>query len=425
MLNELAPTLQEKAALEYVWRGFSARPKQLAPPGDWLIWLILAGRGFGKTKTGAEWIREQVGPRHVRSTLRIALVGRTAADIRDVMVDGESGILAISPPWNRPEWQPSKRRLMWPNGARATTYSADEPKQMRGPQYHIAWCDELCAWRYEDAWTQLRLGNRLPNVRTRFVVTTTPTPTDLLKSLMAEETTVLTRGSTFENTSNLSPQYITTIRREYEGTRLGRQELYAEVLDDTPGALWTRKMIDEAFLRKVDKKILTRIVVAIDPSVSSADGSAETGIVVVGVDDNEHGYVLEDLSDVYSPNRWAEVAVEAYHRWDADRIVAEVNQGGDLVETTIRSVDNNVAYRAVHASKGKYARAEPVAALYEQHRVHHVGAFSKLESQQCTYVPGVSKKSPDRLDAAVWGLTDLMLDVTPGGGGMIAIRSTR
>lgn len=412
-------TPQEKAALEFQWRGWWARPSQLAPVGAWVVWLLCSGRGFGKSRTGAEWIREQVGPRNVRSNLRIALVARTAADVRDVIVEGESGILKISPPWNRPKYEPSKRRLTWPNGAIATTFSADKPDQMRGPQYHVAWCDEVAAWRYEDAWHQLRFGNRLPDVVPRIVVTTTPRPIPLIRELIGDSTTAITRGSTFENAGNLAPEWIRAIRRKYEGTRLGRQELFAEILDDTPGALWKRSKLDALRLLAVPRP-LGRIVIAVDPAVTSGEDSDETGIVVVALDHAGNGVVLEDLSGRMTPDEWGRVVVGAYRRWEADLIVAEVNNGGDLVEKVVRTVrmkvngrEENVGsvvnFKAVRAARGKWTRAEPISALYEQDRVSHVGVLAELEDQMCTYVPGVAKKSPDRMDALVWGLTELML----------------
>lgn len=416
-------TSAEKASLSRQWRGWYARPKQLAPPGHWTIWLVLAGRGFGKTRTGAEWVREKVGPRDVPSDLRIVLAGRTAADVRDVMIDGPSGILATSPPWNRPKWVPSKRRLLWPNGAVGITLSADKPDQFRGPQYHLAWAEEVASWRYTDSWDQLRFGNRLPDVTPQFCVTTTPRPTELIRSLLEEPALALTRGSTYENSANLAPTFLEAIRHRYEGTRLGRQEIEAEILDDTPGALWTRATLERAYTRT--KPDLVRIVVAVDPAVSSSEESSETGIVVAGVDELGDGFVLEDLSGRYTPHGWATKAVEAYVRYEADHIIAEVNNGGALVEHTVRTVSADVAYRAVRASRGKHARAEPVAALYEQGRVHHVGAFAELEDQQCTWIPGDPKaKSPDRLDALVWGLSDLMLGVA-GGGGLLVVPSSR
>lgn len=337
---------------------------------------------------------------------RIALVAATASDARDVMVEGESGILAVSPPWNRPKYEPSKRRITWPNGATATTYSADEPDRLRGPQQDSAWCDEIAAWRYEEAWDQLQFGLRI-GVRPRVVVTTTPRPTKLVKDLVKSETTIVTTGSTYDNRENLAPVFFSHVVSKYEGTRLGRQELRAEILDDTPGALWTLLDIEAHRVEHVPE--LKRIVVGVDPAMTSGETSDETGIIVAGIDHRNHVYVTGDLSDRMSPAEWARVAVNAYHEYKADRIVAEVNNGGDLVETVIRTIDKNVAYRKVHASKGKTTRAEPVAALYEQGKVHHVGMFAKLEDQMCSWVPKPGAKSPDRMDALVWTIYDLVL----------------
>jgi len=389
--------------LLYDWP-FWARPKQLPPAGDWNTWLILAGRGFGKTRTGAEWVRDQVETHGKR---RVALVARTAADARDTMVEGESGILACCPPWFRPRYEPSRRRLTWPNGAIATTYSGDRPDQLRGPQSDAAWADELAAWRYPEAWDQLLFGLRL-GTDPRVVVTTTPRPTAIIRQLLADARTHVTRGNTFENRANLAGPALHQLLRKYEGTRMGRQELYAEILDDSSGALWNRAMLDAG--RVMNLKTLpdlARVVVAIDPAVTSGETADETGIVVAGIGRNGHGYVLSDLTLRESPHRWGSVAVQAYHRYKADRIVAETNNGGEMVELTIRTVDDTVSYRGVHASRGKRTRAEPVAALYEQSRVHHVGALPELEDQMCLWEPG--QDSPDRMDALVWALTDLML----------------
>lgn len=354
------------------------------------------------------------------------------------MVEGESGILATAPPWNTPKYEPSKRRLTWKNGAIATTYSADKPDQLRGPQHTGGWADELAAWRFVDAWDQFKFGLRLGN-NPQAVITTTPRPTKIIRELLAgsyptvtprgrklRRSVAVTKGSTFENKGNLAPTFLETIIAKYEGTRLGRQELYAEVLDDTPGALWKRAQLE--LLQLANPKLLPameRIVVSIDPAVSAEEGSDETGIISSGLGVDGDGYILDDLSGLFSPHEWATTSVKAYNDRDADRIIAEVNNGGDLVESTIRTVDQNVSYRAIHAKKGKALRAEPVAALYEQKRVHHAGSFPELEDQMCTWVPGVSKKSPDRVDAMVYGITDLMLDGAHGGEGLIVIGSSR
>lgn len=402
ILLQTCKTQADLDALKTDWR-IVGRPNQQPPEGAWGTWLLLAGRGFGKTRTGAEWVRSQIA----QGRSRIALVAPTAADARDVVVEGESGLLAVCRrAGQEPLYEPSKRRITWPSGAMATTYSADEPDRLRGPQHDAAWCDELAAWRYPEAWDMLRFGLRLGD-DPRTVVTTTPKPVAILRDLMAASDTVTTRGSTYDNAANLSPGFVAAIRQRYEGTRLGRQELNAELLDDVPGALWTRATLEDARVRRAPD--LRRIVVAVDPAVTSSDESDETGIVVAGVADDGKAYVIEDLSLRASPDRWARVAVNAYRRHQADRIVAEANNGGDLVETVIRTVDPDVAYRAVRASRGKIARAEPVAALYEQGRVHHVGVLDHLEDQMSTYTGDGSGKSPDRLDALVWALTDLVI----------------
>lgn len=391
-------------APRYDWRR-SARPEQLAPTGDWRTWLVLAGRGWGKTRTGAEWVRAQVeaGRAH-----RLAVVGRTAADVRDVMVEGPSGLLAVCPPSNRPRYEPSKRRVVWPSGAQVASYSAEEPDRLRGPQHDGAWADELAAWSYPDAWDQLQFGLRI-GPDPRVVVTTTPKPVRLIRELVAAGTTALTRGHTHENRANLAPAFLEQVTARYAGTRLGRQELEAELLEDVPGALWTRRELDDH--RVAAAPDLVRVVVGVDPAVSAGEGADETGIVVVGLGVDGHGYVLADASCRMSPDGWARRAVEAYRRHAADRIVAEVNNGGDLVERVLRVVEPTVAYRAVRASRGKQTRAEPVAALYEQGRVHHVGTLPDLEDQLCSWAPDAYDGSPDRLDALVWALTELISPV--------------
>ena len=342
---------------------------------------------------------------------RVALVARTASDVRDVIVEGESGILAISPPDARPVWEPSRRRLTWPNGAIATTYSADEPDQLRGPQHDAAWADELAAWKYPDAWTQLLLGLRLGS-DPRVVVTTTPRPTPIIRSLRAAATTHITSGRTIDNAANLAPQFLDAIVRQYEGTRLGRQELDGEILDDSAGALWRWQWIDAA--RVACAPDLRRVVVAIDPAASSHDDSDETGIVVAGVGHDGRAYVLADASGRYRPEEWARTALALYREHKADCIVAEANNGGEMVAATLRVHDRGANVRTVHATRGKATRAEPVAALYEQARVSHCGALARLEDQLTTWDPATSRTSPDRLDALVWALTEVMLtDAAP------------
>lgn len=389
-------------ALMYDWHGIWARDKQLPPEGDWRTWLINAGRGFGKTRVGAEETRA-AAERHPI----LHLAGPTSSDVRDIMVEGESGILAVSPNWNRPRYEPSKRRLTWPNGSRALLFSADEPDRFRGPQCYWAWCDELAAWRYPDAWDQLQFGLRL-GTHPQCVVTTTPRPTQLIRELLADPTTVVTRGSTFENAGNLAQVFLDRVKAKYEGTRLGRQELYAELLEDTPGALWNWGMLDPIRLDMVPaRETMTRIVVAVDPAVSSKKTSDETGIVVVGIDARGMGYVLEDATSIYTPLGWAKKVVSLYKKWMADRVVAEVNNGGDLVEINLRQVDKTIPYTSVWASKGKKTRAEPVSALYEQARIRHAPFLTDLELQQTTWAAGIDEDSPNNIDAMVWGFTDL------------------
>lgn len=399
--HELLAGLSEAEAEQilYDWR-FWARANQVAPDGDWRTWLVLAGRGFGKTRCGAEWVRAEV--EHGRRK-RLAIVGPTAADVRDVMIEGESGILATARPGMRPVYEPSKRRLTWPNGAVATTYSADEPDRLRGPQHDGAWADELAAWRYPQAWDMLQFGLRLGG-DPRAVVTTTPRPTPIVRALAASETTVVTRGSTYDNAANLAPQFLEQIVSKYEGTRLGRQELHAEILADTPGALWSLAMLED----RRDPPDLARVVVAIDPAVTATDSSDETGIVVAGRGVDGRGYVLADRSCRLSPLGWANRAIAAYDDFRADAIVAEINNGGDLVATVLRTLRPEVPIKTVHASRGKQTRAQPVAALYEQGRVSHCGVFAQLEDQLTTWSPDAGT-SPDRLDALVWALTETLL----------------
>jgi len=390
-----------------------ARPDQRAPDGDWLTWLILAGRGWGKTRTGAEWVHA-----NANRYGRWVIAGRTSADLRDIMIEGESGLLRTAPPGNRPVYQSSRMRLAWPNGAVAVLRSADEPEGFRGLQAEAIWADELAAWKYPDAWDQLQLGLRL-GPRPRQVVTTTPKPTRLVRDLLKASQTVATRGSTYDNRANLAPAFFAQVITKYEGTRMGRQELHAEILDDVPGALWKRELIQSFMPPRIERHgiveyDLARVVVAIDPAVSANEESDETGIVVAGIDVMGRGHVLADRSCRLSPDGWARRAIEAYREFGADRIVAEVNNGGDLVEAVLRTVDQNIPYTAVHASRGKRVRAEPVAALYEQGRVTHAEEFPDLEDQMCSFTPE-SGDSPDRLDALVWAISHLMLGSSTSG----------
>ena len=392
--------------LHYDWDAW-ARPNQIRPPGDWSTWLILAGRGYGKTRVGAETVRawKREGAR------RVNFIAPTSDDLRDVMVEGESGILAVCPREERPVYRVSKRRLEWPNGSMSLLFSAEEPDRLRGKQHDRLWCDEPASWQYDiEAWDQAMFGLRLgkdPLV----VATTTPRPTKLIRTLIAEITTHVTRGTTYENRDNLAPGFYSKIIKKYEGTRLGRQELMAEVLDDNPGALFHLRDIEAG--RVVKHPPLARIVVAIDPATTSNEDSDETGILAIGMDgrDPPHFYVLEDGSGIWTPQEWATKSIEMYHNWQADRIIGEANNGGDMIEAVIRAQDSDVAYKKVTASRGKAVRAEPVAALYEQHRVHHVGQFAALEDQMTNWDPKTDDDSPDRMDADVWGVTEL-------GGGM-------
>jgi len=390
------------------WR-FWARPAQLPPEGDWQTWLILAGRGFGKTRTGAEWVTALAA---AQPGVHIALVGATAHDARAVMVEGASGLRAVAPPDLRPQVLASRRRVDWPNGSRATWFTAEEPDQLRGPEHHFAWCDEIAKWRFADAsWDMLQMGLRLGN-RPQVLATTTPRPIALLRRLLADAATTVTRGRTFDNATNLPPGFLAAVRAQYAGTRLGRQELDGELIDDVSGALWTRAMLDQARVRAAPD--LERVVVAVDPPVSTGESADACGIVVAGRCTTGHAYVLADCSlQGASPHGWAKAALNAQSSFGADRIVAEVNNGGALVESLFRSLDTTVPFRAVRASHGKVARAEPVAALYERGLVHHVGAFPALEDELCSLVPGAPYagpgRSPDRADALVWALTELML----------------
>lgn len=405
----------EAGHLAHLWE-FWGRPEQMLPAGDWIYWIPLAGRGFGKTRLGAEAVRKWV-----QSSKYVNLIGATSDDVRSIMVEGVSGILAICPNDERPRYIANRRLLEWPNGSRSLLFSADEPDRLRGKNHEKIWADELAAWRYPDAWVQATLGLRI-GARPQAVITTTPRPTKIMRELIGDPHSHVTRHSTYENIANLAQSFVEQIVKKYEGTRLGRQELSAEMLLDTPGALWTRDMIEAAFMGREDKQLLVhkmkRIVVAIDPSVSNTENSDETGLIVAGVGkEDDLAYVLEDASGRYSPNDWAKKAVELYRRWRADRVIAEVNNGGDLVENTLRIVDPTLSYRAVHASKGKVTRAEPVSALYEQGKVRHVGVFAKLEDQMCEFTSDFDRAkagySPDRVDALVWALTDLMLGFNP------------
>jgi phage terminase large subunit-like protein len=405
-------TEAEAEELLHDWR-FTARPEQTAPDGDWQVWAYVAGRGAGKTRAGAEWVREQVKA----GRRRIALIAPTAADARDVMVEGDSGLLSVC--WEkdhdvkgkligRPVYEPSKRRVTWANGAIATTYSADEPDRLRGPQHDAGWCDEVAAWTYaQEAWDMFMFGLRLGD-NPRAMVTTTPRPIPLVRQIVNAETTVVTRGSTYSNRANLAATFLDKIVKRFEGTRLGRQELNGEILDDVPGALWTRALVDSAHWQG-ELPDMARIIVAVDPSGSAGendDGDSQ-GIVVVGKGVDGLAYVLADRTCKLSPDGWGRRTVAAYREFEADRIVAERNYGGAMVEHVIRTIDKAVSYEEVTATRGKVVRAEPIAALYEQGRVRHVGDLSALEDEMCAMTSDgfLGEGSPNRVDALVWAMT--------------------
>jgi predicted phage terminase large subunit-like protein len=397
---------------------FWARPEQRTPDGAWESWLFLGGRGAGKTRAAAEWVRARATgstPLARGSHARFALVAETAADARDVMVEGESGILSVHPRDFRPLYEPSKRRLTWPNGAVGTLFNATEPDQLRGPQHDAAWCDELAKWRYaQQTWDMLQFGLRLGD-DPRQVITTTPRPIPVLKELLTREGkgVAVTRASTYDNRANLAAKFFEQIVKRYEGTRLGRQELMAEILDDIPGSLWTRATI-EAHRLPPDHTPpkMQRVILGVDPAAKAsaeADRTSETGIVVAGLGEDGRGYVLDDLSCRLSPMGWARKAIAAFDRYEADAIVAEINQGGAMVESVLRAERAGLPLRQVRASRGKATRAEPIAALYEQGRVSHVGAFPALEDQMVLFTPfGIEGDgAADRVDALVWALADL------------------
>jgi len=403
----------ELVLLIHDW-GTWARPDQLPPSGDWITWLILAGRGWGKTRTGAEFIRNAAcgkTPMARGAYGHIALVGATAAEVRDVMVEGESGILACSHPDFRPVYTKSLRKLEWPNGAKAMCYSAEDPDQLRGPQQDLAWADELAKWTYpDDAWSNLQFGLRLGD-NPRQVVTTTPRPIKIVRELLKSDTTHLTKGTTYDNKANLAKAFINAVITKYEGTRLGRQELNAEILDDNPYSLWKRGQIDEQRVRYLEEDLI-RVVVAVDPPVKTGEDADECGIVVAGKTVSGKYYVLADRSEQgLSPEGWARLVVNATKEFSADRVVAEANQGGAMVESVMRAAEANLPVKLVHASRGKVIRAEPIATLYERGLVSHVGSLAKLEDQMCEFTSDFDRAkmgySPDRVDALVWALTEL------------------
>lgn len=412
----------------------------------WRVWLILAGRGWGKTRTGAEWIRDRVRSGKAK---HIALVGRTVTDVRKVMVQGKSGILNVFPRRERPIYKPALREITFVDRNRkpiatATTFTAEEPDLLRGPEHDTFWADELAAWKFPDAWDQLNFGLRIGD-DPRGIITTTPRPSRIIRDLLKDDSTHTTRGSTYENRANVSKAWLQTILKKYEGTTLGRQELMAEILDEMPGALWSRMMLDASRVqfggwpehRRLTYEMyslaplpaLQRIIIAVDPSVSSKDDADECGIATGGLGTDGESYTLQDLTKRCPPHEWAKIAVQAYRDLNADLIVAEANNGGDLVASTIRSIKledgfdgQNVPVKLIHAKKSKHSRAQPVSSFWEQKRSHHIGLFPDLEDEQCNYVPGVSKKSPNRMDANVYLHLELMenacLNVGPDTEGL-------
>ena len=404
----LANLSDEEALMALTAWELWARPEQLPPAGDWTTWLYMGGRGAGKTRAGAEWIRARV---NAGKAGRIALVAATFAEARDVMIEGESGLLAVSSPIDRPRFEKSKRRLTWPNGAIALCYSDDEPDMLRGAQNDTAWCDELAKWSYlEQAWDNLQLGLRL-GATPQQVITTTPRALAALKSIIARSDTVLTRGTSYDNRANLAPAFFTEIIRRYEGTRFGRQEIDAELLEDIAGALWTRRMLDSARLAPgTTPPQMARVVVGVDPSgTRGGDDRDSVGIIAAGKGIDGHGYVLADFTCSLSPAGWGRRIAEAASAHRADCVVAEANFGGAMVESVLAAA--NVRARAKMASRGKIVRAEPIAALYEQNRIKHAGAFAALEDQLVAFTTDgyVGGGSPDRADAMIWALTELML----------------
>lgn len=415
MLNRalwLASVSAKAGGPRNAFHDLDALPHQKPPNEDWTVYLLLGGRGAGKTRAGAEWVLRFLRER--KSPARVALVSETYADGREVMIEGDSGLARLGEERDRPKYHPSRRRLVWPNGSSAYVFSSEDPDGLRGHQFHAAWSDELCKWKHaEETWSNLQLALRLGE-RPRQVVTTTPRPTALLKRLLKAPGTFNAHAATYANAHNLSRAFLDEIAAAFEGTALGRQELEGELIEDVAGALWTRTMIETSRIAAPQgfHASLDRIVVAVDPPATAGEGADECGIIVAGVlngDDGSVCYVIADRSaGGLSPRDWAARAVAAYHEFAADRIVVETNQGGDMARAVIRQIDENAAVRDVRASRGKRLRAEPVAALYEQGRVRHVGAFPALEDQMATFT-GAGGKSPDRLDALVWAVTDLML----------------
>ena len=396
------------------WLNQLARPEQL-PSEDtsWSTWLYLAGRGAGKTRTAAEWLAWEASS---KPRTRWAIVAPTYGDARDTCAEGESGIVNVLRQYGTlKDYNRSIGEIFLTNGSRIKLFSGEEPERLRGPQHHGGWFDELAAFKYPEAWDQYQFGLRLGEFP-QTIVTTTPKPIKIIKELIKQDNVRVVRGSTFDNAANLAESALAQYRLRYENTRLGRQELYGEILDNVDGALWTRKLIDDA---RVDSAPpLIRVVVAIDPAVTANATSDETGIVAAGVASNGEYYILDDKSIRTTPDAWARVAVALYHKHNADKIVAETNNGGDMVILLLKQVDASIATKKVTATRGKQLRAEPISSLYEQGKVHHAGYFSELETQMCEWTPQ-SSESPDRLDALVWALTEL----NSGGASMLALAS--
>jgi predicted phage terminase large subunit-like protein len=396
----------ELDALIWYWP-FWAREDQLAPLGDWTSWLLLGGRGAGKTRAGAEWVRYRAnltsGPEASR---QIALVGETLGAVRQVMVEGPSGILAVSPTSERPRFYASRNLLVWPNGARAYMFSAERPQSLRGPQFDAAWCDELAKWRHDQTtWDMLQFGLRLGS-KPQQVLTTTPRPTALLKALLKDDQCLVTRSSTSANKANLAPSFLRDILKRYEGTRLGRQELEAELLDDRQAGLWNVDLLDRQ--RCQSAPTLEHVIVAVDPPVGSGPRADGCGVIILGRGKDGLAYIIGDQSSQgLSPRAWARKVAQAYDEYNADLLVAEVNQGGELIRELVLREAPDIRFRAVRARRGKLVRAEPIVALYERGFVFHVGNFEKLEEEMCRY--DGHGASPDRMDALVWGLTEMLL----------------
>jgi phage terminase large subunit-like protein len=417
---------RELVMLAHDWQGLIGRPEQRIPgninpntaDGSWVNWFVQAGRGFGKTRVGAETVRTWS-----KTNAYVNLIGATADDARDIMIEGESGILRCCPTWERPRYMPSKRKLIWPNGAISLIFTADEPERLRGKQHSKLWADELGAWQYAEAWTQAELGLRLGS-NPQAVITTTPRPTKLIREIVADPNTLVTRGTTYANKANLAPNFYQKIIRKYARTRLGRQEIKAELLDDNPGALF--KLADIENHRVIRAPALRRIVVGVDPQASADPETADdTGIIVAGVVDQvgkdgvrvSHGYILADRTMNGTPGQWGAAVAKAAKDSEADRAVAEVNNGGEMVVATIHTADQYLRVRKVTATRGKAMRAEPVVSLYEQGRVHHVGELGKLEDEMTSWDPDdETADSPNRLDALVWALYDLMVEAQNDDG---------